>query len=168
MRELENALAKSRHETRERMVRKNPKYQFWLPMMQYSGVLIGHRKGQMLEADYLWMRTVDDIADGDIPVPSSNSAAKYIEEKLAFLNAPGTPRDDVDCLILFSEELSRETGISLQEERELILRSMLFDAQRFGKSRIFSKKDLDEHFYRCDIEGTGKGTLKLFCEDPDK
>lgn len=165
--ELRNALAKSRHETRERMVRKNPKYRFWLPMMQYSGVLIGNRKGQMLEADYLWMRTVDDIVDGDIPAPSSDSTAQYIEEKLAFLDDPGTPRDDIDALILFCEELSRETGISLQEERKLILRSMLFDAQRFGKYQIFSKQDLDEHFYRCDIEGTGKGALKLF-EDPEK
>ena len=168
MLEFDQVIRRSRKETKERLVRKDPKYWFWLPMMQHSGIFIGRAKGQMLEADYLWMRMVDDIADGDLAAPIPTEPAKYIEEKLDFLHALGTPRDDIDALILFSEELSRETGISLQAERELILRSMLFDAKRFGKRQIFSKEELDEHFYQCDIEGTGRGTLKLFGEDPDK
>lgn len=169
MREFENALKKSRREIGTRLIRKHPKYRYWLPMMRFAGVFIGRTKGQMLEADYLWMRDVDDRADGDVPVDESyNSVAHYVEEKLSFLDSPGSPRDDTDMLILLCERLSEETGIKLHEERELILRSMLFDAQRYGKRQIFPESELQEHFYRCDIEGTGRGTLKLFGEDPEK
>ncbi len=170
MNEFEQVITKVRHETKERLVQKHPKYKYWLPALRFSGIFLGSwARGKMFEADYLWMRAVDDIADGDLAVPESySSAGHYIQEKLNFLESPGTPRDDVDRLLLFCTELSGQERLDLNEERKMILLSMLFDAKRKGESQIFPNSVLQEHFYRCDIEGTGKGTLKIFGEDPQK
>lgn len=169
MHELEQVVTQVRRVTMNRLVKRHPKYRIWGPLFEHSGLLLGRTRGRMIEADYLVMRELDDMADGDTPVPEGyDSASHYIEEKIAFLRAPLTPMDNVDALLLYCEQLSRKEGLSLTHERELILRSMLFDAQRFGKYQIFSAAILNEHFYRCDIEGTGIGALKIFDEDPTK
>lgn len=169
-RELEKAVTQVRRVTMGRLIKRHPKYRFWGPLFQYAGpLLLGRTRGRMIEADYLVMRELDDMADGDAPVPKGyGSASHYIEEKIAFLRTPLTPGDNVEKLLLYCEQLSRKEGLSLTHERELILSSMLFDAQRFGKYQIFSAAILNEHFYRCDIEGTGKGALKIFGEDLSK
>lgn len=156
--ETEKVIADFRGVTMGRLTLRHPKYRFWGPALEHSGLLFGSKvRGRMLEADYLVMREIDDMADGDIPVPHAyDSAAQYIQEKIAFLRAPVTPRDKVDDLLLYCEQLSQKIGLSLTDERELILRSMLFDAERFGKNLIFPEAVLREHFYRCDIQGTGK------------
>ncbi|MBI2337623.1 hypothetical protein HYU95_00410 [Candidatus Daviesbacteria bacterium] len=169
-RELEKAVTEVRQATMGRLVKRHPKYRFWGPLFEHAGpLLLGKTRGKMIEADYLVMRELDDMADGDTPVPKDyNSASQYIEEKISFLRNPNTPRDNADKLLLYCEQLSQQEGLSLTQEREFILRSMLFDAQRFGTYQIFPAAILDEHFYRCDIEGTGKGALKIFGEDPAK
>ncbi len=168
-RELEEVVAEVRRITMGRLVKRHPKYKFWRPIFQHAGpLLLGHTRGRMVEADYLVFRELDDMADGDILSPEGYNASSYIEEKIAFLHAPLSPRDNMDKLLLYCEHLSQQQGFSLTDERDLILRSMLFDAQRFGKYQVFSAAILNEHFYRCDIEGSGVGTLKIFGEDPAK
>ncbi len=168
--ELEGVVTEVRRVTMGRLVKRHPKYRFWGPLFEHAGSLfLGKTRGRMIEADYLVMRELDDMADGDAPVPKGyDSASHYIEEKIAFLRTPLTPKDNIDKLLLYCEQLSQKAGLSLTDERELILYSMLFDAQRFGKQQIFSAAILNKHFYRCDIEGTGKGALKIFGEDPSK
>lgn len=168
MPQIEQLLASARSITMGRLVLRHPKYKYWGPALEHSGLLLGNRdKGKMLEADYLAMREIDDIADGDIPIPEGyNSASQYIDEKIAFLQTSVAPRDNVEALLFYCEQLSQKIGLSLTHERELILRSMLFDAKRFGKYQIFPAAVLNEHFYRCDIQGTGMGALKIFGEDP--
>lgn len=170
MNEFDQVITRVRTDSKERLVQKHPKYKYWLPALRFSGIFLGSwTRGKMFEADYLWMRVVDDIVDGDLPLPKSAiSAADYIEEKLAFLESPGTSRDDVDILLSYCNNLSKDISLPLVEERKQILLSMLFDAKRKGRYQLFPETVLQEHFYICDIEGTGKGTLKMFGEDPEK
>jgi len=166
---LEQNLVLSRIETRQRMSKRNSKYIWWLRAMEHSGLLFGNADmGRMFEVDYLWMREVDDIVDGHLELPHEYATKEqYVMEKRKVLKAVLEPHDRTDGLIALSEDLSKKTGIDLQNERDMILESMLFDARRFGTRQIFPEQELNEYFYRCDIEGTARGTLKMFREDPE-
>lgn len=169
MTEYEQAIARVRSETMASLMQRQPKYRWWKLILQYGGpIIVGPTKGKMVESDYLVQRRTDDIADGDWLPPKGYSPSLYIAEKIDFLRNPRKPKDDIERVMLYCQELSEQVGLDLKEERILIMQSVLFDADRKGKDLVFPKAVLNEHFYRCDIEGTGKGVLKLFGEDPNK
>ncbi|MBI2029863.1 hypothetical protein HYT02_05585 [Candidatus Gottesmanbacteria bacterium] len=170
MHELESALLRVRSEAKQRLFPRNPKYRYWAPVLEHFGLFLGNEnRGKIMEADYLVLRLLDDYADHDTPIPEGyTSPSEFIQEKINYLHTLDTPDDDVERLLLYSEQLSYKEDLSLNYERELIMRSMLFDAQRFGRFQLFPTSVLNEHFYQCDIEGTGKGALKIFGEDPRK
>ena len=138
--------------------------------MRFSGFLLRDLdRGKMLEADYLWLREIDDIADGDLAVPVGYATpAEYVAEKLGFLLQAREPKDDVEALMLFCDRLSVKTGLNLTHARQMIIESMLFDAQRLGTGTVFPEAELQEYFYNCDIVGTAAGALPLFGEPLEK
>lgn len=170
MEKLNGSRQRMRHEVGSRLRQRSSKYVLWLTTMRFAGFFMrDFDKGSLLEADYLWLREVDDIADGDKPLPAGySSQAEYVAEKLTFLRELNEPQDDVDALILFCSALSSKIGIDLSHPRQMIMESMLFDAQRLGTGAVFPEAVLQEYFYKCDIVGTIAGALPLFGESTGK
>lgn len=126
-------------------------------------------RGKFLESYYVLMRFLDDIVDGDAPLPKGYlDESDYITEKINFSKNPINPNDEVDYMMLFCFELAERFGENFQAETEDILNSLLFDAKRRGKMIIFPKKELMHHFHLMDIRGTIRATLKIFKDAPDK
>ena len=126
-------------------------------------------RGEFLESYYVLMRFLDDIVDGDAPLPEGYfDESEYINSKILFSKNPIDPKDEVDYLMLYCFELAERFGEDFRVETEDILNSLLFDANRRGKMIIFPKKDLMHHFHLLDIRGTIRATLKVFKDDPDK
>jgi len=115
------------------------------------------------------MRYIDDIVDGDAPVPKGyKDSEEYICSKLAFSKSLMNPEDEVDYLMVYCQELGRKIGEDFTDETDDILSSLLFDAKRRNKYIIFPEEELMLHFHTMDVRGTIKATLKLFNEEPDK
>ena len=126
-------------------------------------------RGKFLESYYVLMRFLDDIIDGDAPLPEGyRNEVDYILEKIKFSKSLKHPKDEVDYLMMYCFELAEKFGENFQAETEDILQSLLFDAKRRGKLIIFPQKELMRHFHLLDIRGTIKATLKVFKDDPDK
>ncbi len=126
-------------------------------------------RGEFLELYYVLMRYLDDIVDGDAPLPEGySSESEYIREKLHFSRQLSSPQDEADYLMLRCFELAAEFEQDVTEETADILNSLLFDAERKGKYTIFPKSVLEAHFHKMDIRGTIRATLKVFNDDPAK
>ncbi len=126
-------------------------------------------RGSFLEFYYVLMRFLDDVVDGDVPVPQGyHEPQDYLEDKIAFSRSLENPRDPVDFLMLHCFELGEKFGEEFHKETEDILHSLLFDARRRGTWKVFSKMELQDHFHKMDIRGTIRATLKVFREDPSK
>ena len=126
-------------------------------------------RGEFLESYYVLMRYLDDIVDGDAPLPKGYSnESDYIVDKIRFSKNPKDPIDEADYLMLYCFKLAERFGEDFQAETEDILNSLLFDARRRGKMIIFPKKELAHHFHLMDIRGTIRATLKVFKDDPNK
>lgn len=126
-------------------------------------------RGEFLESYYVLMRYLDDIVDGDLPLPVGYSnASKYMAEKISFSFNPVNPQDEVDHLMMYCFELAKKFGEDFQEETKDILESLLFDAKRGDKLIIFPQEELARHFHVLDIKGTIRATLKIFKDNPEK
>lgn len=126
-------------------------------------------RGEFLESYYVLMRFLDDIVDGDAPLPDGYSdESDYIIHKIRFSKNPIAPKDEVDYLMLYCFELAEKFDEDFFDETEDILNSLLFDAGRRGKMIILPKEELIHHFHLLDIRGTIRATLKVFKDDPEK
>lgn len=126
-------------------------------------------RGSFLESYYVLMRYLDDVVDGDAPLPKGYSnESEYILQKIEFSKQVSNPVDEVDYLLIHCFELANKFKEEFTNETQDILQSLLFDANRRGKHIIFPKEKLEEHFHKLDIRGTIKATLKVFKEDPEK
>ena len=126
-------------------------------------------RGEFLELYYVLMRYLDDIVDGDAPLPEKySSESEFIRDKIRFSRQLSSPQDEADYLMLRCFELADKFNQDMAEETEDILNSLLFDADRKGKYAIFPKSVLETHFHKMDIRGTIRATLKVFNDDPEK
>lgn len=126
-------------------------------------------RGSFLEYYYVMMRYLDDVVDGDAPLPEGYKDPKaYIEDKIAFSSHLSGPRDSVDHLMLHCFSLGEKFKKEFREETRDILYSLLFDANRRGTWEVFPATTLQEHFHKMDIRGTIQATLKIFGDDPDQ
>ena len=148
--------------------RGKPEYKWFIMGIRAFQVLSrSSPRGQFLENYYIAMRYVDDIADGDIPVPSgSASAEEYIGKKLNYLKSGSEPVDDCEKLLSLCAKLAKAFDSDFTGETEDILGSLQFDAKRKGTHGIFSEEELKHHFFTLDIRGGIKSTLKIFNESP--
>ena len=146
------------------------KYRAFLRYLRFfKYVAFAPTRGEFLESYYVLMRFLDDIVDGDAPLPEGYlNEYDYLSEKIVFSKNPIDPKDEVDYLMLYCFKLAEKFGEEFQTETEDILNSLLFDANRRGKMIIFPKKELMHHFHLLDIRGTIKATLKVFKDDPKK
>ena len=140
---------------------------FYLSTFKYFS--FSHTRGEFLESYYALMRYLDDIVDGDVPVPEGYlNESDFLTEKISFSNQPFNPKDEVECLMMYCFDLGNLLGQDFRAETKDILDSLLFDAQRHGKRIIFTNEVLKYHFHLLDIRGTIRATLKIFKDDPDK
>ncbi len=146
------------------------KYRAFLNYLRFfKYIAFAPTRGKFLESYYVLMRFLDDIVDGDAPLPQGyKNESDYISKKIDFSKNPINPNDEVDCLMLFCFNLAKKFEEEFKEETQDILNSLLFDANRRGKMMIFPKKELMHHFHLLDIRGTIKATLKIFKDDPAK
>ena len=149
---------------------RGDKYKWFLRALRtfkYSSM--SSTRGTFLEAYYTLMRYVDDIVDGDAPLPDRfQSSVEFVEEKIDFAKHTTTPKDSADYLMLYCFELANKFGQEFSSETQDILSSMLFDAKRYGQKIVFPGKELSYHFHLLDIRGTVSATLKVFGEDSSK
>jgi len=149
---------------------RGDKYKWFLRALRsFKYLSLNPARGDFLEGYYTLMRYVDDVVDGDAPIPKSyTSPITFVEEKINFANDPNNPKDVADYLMLYCFEAASRFGEDFFEETHDILSSMLFDAKRIGKGIIFPEEELMYHFHSLDIKGTVKASLKVFGEDPNK
>jgi hypothetical protein len=155
----------------EHMIRtRGWKYRVFLRYLRiFKYVAFAPVKGAFLEYYYVLMRYLDDIVDGDIPVPDRGlSAEEYLLEKIKFSKNPREPVDDVDVLMTHCLYLAKKMNEDFTFETADILGSLLFDVRRKGTQKVFSEEELQQHFHLLDIRGTIRATLKIFGEDPEK
>ena len=150
--------------------RSSSKYKSFLRYLRiFKYVAMAPKRGTFLESYYVLMRYLDDIVDGDLPLPNHYiSESEYIRDKIEFSHSLNNPRDEVDFLMLYCFDLASSFGEDFIEETSDILHSLWFDAKRRNSQQIFSRSVLEEHFHLLDIRGTIKATLKIFKEDPEK
>lgn len=146
------------------------KYRAFLRYLRFfKYVAFAPTRGAFLESYYVLMRFLDDIVDGDAPLPPGfSSESEYIADKIRFSKNPANPKDEVDYLMVYCFKLAEKFGEEFSAETDDILHSLLFDANRRSKMLIFSQKELMHHFHLLDIRGTIKATLKVFKDDPEK
>jgi len=146
------------------------KYRTFLRYLRFfKYAAFARTRGEFLESYYTLMRYLDDVVDGDVPLPEGYSnESEYLSEKIKFSNNPVNPKDEVDYLMLYCFKLAEKFGEDFQAETKDILNSLLFDAERRGKGLIFPEEELINHFYLLDIRGTIRATLKVFKDDPEK
>ena len=126
-------------------------------------------RGEFLESYYTLMRYLDDVVDGDAPLPEGyQNETEYMIRKIQFSENPTDPQDEAEYLMLYCFQLAERFNQDFREETKDILNSLLFDAKRRGKLIVFPKKELMHHFHIMDVRGTIRATLKVFKEDPDK
>lgn len=126
-------------------------------------------RGEFLETYYTLMRYLDDVVDGDAPLPSVyENESDYILRKIQFSENPTDPQDEAEYLMLYCFELAERFNQNFREETKDILNSLLFDAKRREKLQVFPEKELMHHFHVLDVRGTIRATLKVFKEDPNK
>ncbi len=146
------------------------KYKVFLRYLRFfKYVSFSFNRGEFLEFYYTLMRYLDDIVDGDAPLPEGYiNELEYLQEKIDFSLNPVNPRDEVDLMMLHCFELGEKFQQNFLVETHDILNSLMFDAKRRGSKTIFSEEVLIKHFHQLDITGTIKATLKIFKEDPEK
>ena len=149
---------------------RSSKYRSFLRYLRiFKYVAMAPKRGTFLESYYVLMRYLDDIVDGDLPLPKNySSEADYIEDKIKFSMSMQNPQDEVDFLMLYCFDVANSFNEDFREETADILNSLLFDAKRRKSLKIFPQSILQEHFHLLDIRGTIKATLKIFKEDPEK
>ncbi len=146
------------------------KYRAFLRYLRFfKYVSFSPTRGDFLESYYTLMRYLDDIVDGDAPLPLGYlDTVNFLKEKIQFSENPDNPKDEIDFLMLHCFNLAKRFHEDFQMETKDILYSLLFDANRKGKGIIFPEKELMRHFHLMDVRGTIKATLKIFKEDPEK
>ena len=150
--------------TRERKYRSFLRY-----LRFYKYASFSWNRGKFLESYYTLMRYLDDVVDGDAPLPEGYiNGTEYLTEKIRFSEDPRHPDDEVDFLMLHCFDLAKSFGEDFGQETKDILNSLHFDAQRRGTMDVFSEQDLMRHFHLLDVRGTIRATLKIFKEDPEK
>lgn len=147
---------------------RGKKYRSFLRYLRFfKFIAFAPYRGAFLESYYVLMRYLDDVVDGDAPLPENySSAIEYIRDKIAFSMDPSYPKDEADYLMEYCFQLGKKFRQNFQAETADILHSLLFDAERRNTNKIFSAETLGTHFHLMDIRGTIRATLKIFREDP--
>ncbi len=142
----------------------------------YEKVFEGRERKNLFRYSYGFFRNLDDMADGDIEPPAGFTSSSYIEDILKFIRDPSSdpaPTDSFKLSYLAMTELAGKDGLTIQHESVQLLESLLFDAKRAeafkqsGKLQTKTKEELEDYFFKRDIEGTVRLQLKIYGDDPE-
>ena len=118
------------------------------------------------------MRYLDDVADRDINPPNGFTPSEYIHRKINYTKIKSylrpTARDTIEQLINWCDHLGSKFNCNFEQESVEIMKSLLFDSERYGSKEIFPHEQLQYHFHMLDIHGTVRSCLKLWGEDIGK
>jgi hypothetical protein len=151
---------------REALRTRRSKYFAFFAGMRAARAFTSAERMDVLLDCYAGLRRVDDVVDGDVPLPAQYaSREEYVLQRMR--NAfSGDIEDDADILLRETRTAARRAGLDVDEELTDMLGSLLFDARRVGTGSAFPAQTLDTHFFMLDIRGTVRGALKVFGEDP--
>lgn len=137
---------------------------FFFSMLVHSAV--DPKGATIIKSAYLWFRHVDDVADGDKPLPARYlSKEDFLQSKYQILNnliyPDGTDlygeREDLLALDYFQK--ARRMGITLGAESLAILETIMFDEERARLRRVPTRNELNDYFEKLDFACIG-GALK--------
>jgi hypothetical protein len=149
---------------------RGSKYRAFLRYLRiFKFIACAPNRGEFLESYYTLMRYLDDIVDGDAPLPKGYcNTESLLLKTIAFARNLSDPKDEIDYLLIHCFETGKKFNADFSNETADILTSLLFDANRRGTKHVFPATDLEHHFHKLDIRGTIQATLKVFKEDPAK
>jgi hypothetical protein len=149
---------------------RGDKYRWFLRGLRaFKYISLNPARGTFLESYYTLMRYVDDVVDGDAPLPVEySSTEEFVDRKIRLTKRHVGPSDASDHMLEYCMALGEKFGHDFSTETLDILTSMLFDARRHGTMRVFSEEELQHHFHLLDVRGTISATLKVFGEQPAK
>ena len=135
---------------------------FWV-----YGWLQPQRAG-IIKSAYFWLRHIDDVADGDRPLPSGyESKQQYLQDKKHLAQALSQPGlqgsaslEEVDILLVDYFLAAESLGISLADETLSVLETIRFDEERSRTRRVPAQAELDDYFNKLD-SACINGALKV-------
>ena len=134
-------------------------------------------RARIIKSGYFWLRHIDDIADGDKPVPTDYSSRKeYLEGRREIVNALASGStaigDKQDIMLLDYLLTAKRLGFDLSGESLAILDTMIIDEERSRTGRILTQQELTEYYDKLDyacIDGAlkvaGEGYTSKDLED---
>lgn len=135
--------------------------------------LVSSARGSIIRSGYFWLRHIDDVADGDKPLPSGYEdrqqflqRKRSLAEQLFFHSEATVYGDREDILLADYYSTSRKLGISLGNESLAILDTIILDEERARNRRVLTQEELDEYFEKLDF-ACGEGALKVAGENCD-
>jgi phytoene/squalene synthetase len=133
--------------------------------MRIVSTFLPEPNAQVLLHCYAGLRPLDNVVDGDAPVPEGYaSAADYVRGRKEHL-ARGTIEDGVDMHLRCAQAAAHRAGFPIRDELETMLAYFLFDAERTGTWRTFRRAELDAVFFSRDIFVCTRIPLMAFGED---
>lgn len=121
-------------------------------------------RGRIIKSGYFWLRHIDDIADGEKPVPTDyNSRKEYLERRREIVSDLASGRtaigDKQDILLLDYLLTAKRLGFDLTGESLAILDTMIIDEERSRTGRLLTQQELTEYYDKLDyacIDGAFK------------
>ncbi len=158
-----------------RGIRGFRQYGVYFASMWIGGVINPERAG-LLRSSYFWFRHIDDVADGDKPLPKGyKNRQQFLQSKwdlvgqmFSEVNGP-IYGDREDLLLADYYSLARKFNIDLSQESFSILDTIILDEERTRSRRVLTSEELTGYFDKLDFACVG-GALKVVgetCERED-
>jgi hypothetical protein len=153
------------------------KFALMLEYLRYKGAFLEKEKRKtydllkILAFCHNDCRITDNVADGDSEIPKGyETRAEFVQNKIDFIKNLQNDKCEnpykFPLTTLWYLRAEKE-GVDIIDEVIEMHESMLWDAKRINKNLIFSKAELDNHFFKLDVKGSIKAALKLYQEDSE-
>lgn len=130
-------------------------------------------RAALIRSAYFWFRHVDDVVDGDKPLPAGyQNQQEFMQEKVLLVQQISQPDghpvfgDPEDILLADYFSLAKRLRIDLSEESLAVLDTIALDEERARTRRVLSQRELNDYFDKLDFACIG-GALKVAGETCD-
>ncbi len=144
-------------------------YGSYFSLMWICGI-VNPQRANLIRSSYFWFRHIDDVADGDKPLPKQyQNKQEFLETKREligqlFSQASGPIYGDKEDLLLADYySTAKKLNVDLSRESFAILDTIILDEERARNRRVLSQEELNSYFYKLDL-ACGDGALKLVGE----
>lgn len=129
----------------------------------------GLERLEILNRIYLASRILDDVVDGDSPNKLSADGIVEFAERVEcnFASGEWDKKSVVDMFYSQAMDICGRIGLDIKEQALAVIRSIGFDSRRrsefmkTGERLFYPKDEIEESYYRLDIEGTIGACLEL-------